>query len=205
MKRVCVLLLLAIGLLIPACSSQAVQLEQGSYVRFEYVMLEGHWIDGQGNSRIWSAEWLPTSSLGQSASLSVAEGTNPSTHGRTVTITENTTVAPGVLFEDIGSFNVTGSYYDWVEITWETSYDASKMQLQIWRKRPSSQDELVWRQTQSNLAYGYGNIWNSAPVLPGDSVVFRLVAVPEPSALLTLSCGLVACLSIGRSRKGGRR
>lgn len=133
-------------LLTMACAAaHAVDLQQGWYARFEYVMLEGGHMPWEG----WGTDWYPTSNLGQYDSIKVEEGSRPAAHGRTISILGDTTVDSGILFEDRGNFAQVDPYYGIANMTWETSYDASKLLLQVFRSHEGQPDELVWSQNQS--------------------------------------------------------
>ncbi|MBP6963074.1 MAG: hypothetical protein KBC96_01585 [Armatimonadetes bacterium] len=195
MKKFALVLILvftmAIGL---APSSHAVQLEEGWYAEFAYVWLMGSAYPDQ----YWESPWYATSAIGQFGPVTVAERYS---RGRTVTIAETSDVASGTLFEDWGTYSSSGPYYDSIDLGWATNYDAQKLQLRIYTHRPGrSNDELLWSQLQSGAVVGGGPIWLSSTIQPGDDLVFRLVAIPEPSGLLALASGVLIAAGVIRRR-----
>lgn len=88
-----------------------------------------------------------------------------------------------------------------LDVGYETDYDPSQMRLELWQHHSDGRDELIWFQGRS------GHILASADVLDGtgrtigvgDSIYFRVVAVPEPSQLATL-IGLLGALAHARRR-----
>lgn len=191
MKKAFLLSMLSLFLL--AGTAHAVTLQQGWWVRYEYVSLYGH--EGPESAPItsWGTGWYPTSTLGLYGPIRVEEGAYPFTRGRTVTIVQTTNAEPGVFFEDYGSYTSAGPYYQDISLTWQTDYDASRLQLQVFRHKSGQADELVWQQTASGYTVpplGQYDIWHGAPLLDGEQVVVRLVVVPEPSGLLVLGGAL---------------
>lgn len=202
MKRVCVVaLLLSICLLLPVCAVPAVELQQGWYVKFGYVEMEGQRWTGD-HIESWLSDWSASSATGQNGAVSIEQGDVNYKRGRIISVTQNASVAQGVLFEDYGPGFCSSvyPYYDTVSVGWRTNYDSSAIRLQLLRRRSGQPDELVWEQMQSGMAYADQNVWNSSPLLPGDAVVFRIVAVPEPSVFSGLACTMMCAFAFGRRR-----
>jgi hypothetical protein len=198
MKRIVVVLsVVAVMLLTQAV--YAVELQQGGYMRYEYVALFG--IDYFAGNE-WGTDWYPSTVLGQFGALSVTEGTHPTTHGRTITINQNSSFAPGVIYEDEGTYQASGPYYNVLSIGWFTDYDADLLQMRVVRRR-AGVEEVIWTQMESGSRMGYGNILESSPILPGDKVVFQLVVVPEPMGMFSLSSGILI-VALGALRKRAR-
>ena len=191
MRRTAVILAVVI-LLALSQAAQAVEVEAGWYVKFGEISLQGYYGPDE-----WVENWYPESALGQSGILFVEEGT-PFWRSRKTTVTADTYVEPGVLFEDYGSYAGQYPYYQLVNMAWETDYDATRVQLRVFRHRGGGADELIWSQTQSGYAVGGANIWNSYPLQDGEQIVVRLVAIPEPSSLAGISAAVVWCLILRR-------
>ena len=188
MKRA-VVVLAALCCLAFAGSARAVTLQQGWYAEFGDV-----WVKMTGT---YEKHWYPTSIPGQYGAVEVEQ---KYLSGRRVTVTETTDFPAGVIFEDWGTYAGTYPYYDIVEAGWLTDYDASKLQLRLYRRRPGSPDYLMWQQPLSGYQAGYGIISYDG-VTQGDSIGFKLVVVPEPSALLGLSAGALCVIASARRRR----
>ncbi len=184
---------MAIGL---AGSSHAVQLQQGWYAHVGEVNLAGQAYPDQD----WFVHWFPSSAVGQFGPVLV-EGTGPqSRFGRRITITQDLELPAGVLWESTGTYSGSYPYFSRVEVGWETDYVASRLQLQVLRRRAGWQDELIWTQTDSGYHASYGNVWDASALRLGEEVVLRLVAVPEPPGLCALGLSSCAFLSLIRRR-----
>lgn len=182
------IVVLAILLTMASAAANAVDLQKGWYVCFGNVILEGY--DGNLGAP-YSTSWHHTSSLGQFGPFEVSNWLGyPST--RKITITDNVSVEPGVLFEDSGSYNSGGRMYSKACVSWETNYNADNIRFQLYRRQAGKEDQLVWQQAVSRLQRtpeGDGNIWESYFIQPDDQLVFKIVAVPEPMSLSVLACG----------------
>ena len=197
MRKPAVLLAVVLLLLALAQAGQAVELEAGWYVKFGYISLVG-W-DGPDE---WMVSWLASSDLGKIGPLLVEDGGSTYLYGRVITVPSHSTTEPGIVFEDFGSDTSYYPYYQFLQLAWQTNYDANRLQLQVFRHKDGHEDELVWRQTESGVMHGHGNVWYSHPVQAGEDVVFRLVAIPEPSGLLACTAGFPALW--WRLRRRGR-
>ena len=188
--------IMAMGL---AGSSDAVQLRQGWYATFDFVTLYTSVWNGDHEEE-WLTGWYPTSALVSTGPVRVEESYPVYGFGRRVQIAENVDVGPGVLFEDSGAFAFSAPYYQQVRFSCETSYDAGRMQVQIWRTRTGGPAELLWSQTQSGHALGPGQINVPGNLLPGDGIAFRVTAVPEPPGLISLLF-MTSILAVGVARR----
>jgi hypothetical protein len=192
MKRAVVVLAVLFALGGLAGSARAVTLEQGWYAEFDYV-----WVKLTGT---YAEPWYPTSTTGQFGALLVTEGLRPTSRGRKITVTETTHFPTGVIFEDWGNYAGAYPYYDVVEGDWLTDYDASKLRLGLYRRRPGSPtDVLLWQQPLSGYQAGGGDL-SYYGVQQGDSVGFKLVVLPEPSGLLGLAAGALFVVVSARRR-----
>jgi hypothetical protein len=112
------------------------------------------------------------------------------------------------LFEDVGTYQTAGPFYREVNVQWHTSYDASRMQLRAYHQRTGVPDALVWIQSVSGDSIGVANIWYphalndvSWALQDGESVVFRVVAVPEPGSIQVLALCALALAASRRRRQ----
>lgn len=196
MKNFTIVCTLGLLLAIIAQCAPAVDLQAGWYVSYSWVSLEGM----QSVDNSWATPWSPTSSLGNTGYLRVDATAPAVSGGRMISVLADESMDGGTVFEDYGTYSAPYSYYQFVKVGWETNYDASRLQLQVYRHVDGLTDQLVWSQSQSGYQVGFSNIWNTSPLLAGQSVVFRVVAVPEPSGsviMLILASG--ACF---RRRRG---
>ena len=198
MRKPAVLLAVVLMSLALGQAGQGVDLEAGWYATCHGITLLG---DGPDP---WGATWYATSAMGEFGPILV-ENVGPPNIGRKITILEDLTIAPGaVLFEDYGTYAGVEDYlYPFVDVGWETNYDANRMQLRLYRHVEGSSDELVCSQSQSAYQLGHGNVWSTYPLLSGEQVVLRLVVVPEPASLLALAVG-PAILVLRNGRRGRR-
>jgi len=177
----------------------AVQLEVGWYAVFGDSQLYAYDL---GNHAGWGSDWYPASSIGSTGLLQVSDG-GLVPNGRTVTITQNADVRPGVLFEDVGSYTMSGPYYEDFMFGWTTNYDTTKLQLQVVRRGIDGQKTVVWFQPSSGGQVGLSNaLAYQPPLVDGEQIGFRLIVVPEPAAATVLVLGMmtvaVACTRRGR-------
>lgn len=205
MKRSMLFLLLVfITVLALPGPSHAVQLQQGWYAWFAGVHLEGPYNPNTG-APYYTTWWYPATSLGQSGPLDIS--VRPYfPDSRMATVRASTDIQPRVLFEDAGTSAFDRAYYT-VSAMWETDYDADKMRLQLLRRRVGLADELLWEQASSShqiaqvgsdpMSYSY-----PSPLFgPGDRLVIRIVAVPEPASAMGLLVGIVGvCTRLRRRR-----
>ena len=191
------IVLVALLLMLLTQASQAVDIQAGWYACYDSICLEGFNFDTGG---IYATFWRPSSELGESGAITVSDWQlYPST--RKITITENISVDSGtILFEDTGFIEDPSKYYQLTHIVWRTDYDANNIRMQLLRHRDGQDDKLIWEQAQSGLNGGY-DILSDNLFMPGDSLVIRLVVVPEPSAFLSLSVGLAACFPLIKYRR----
>jgi hypothetical protein len=200
MKRVFGLLLVLAALLVLSASVlSAVELQQGWYARFGFVDL-GSRVPAGDHMDEWLTQWLPASALVTTGPILVQQA-EPAFHfGRSVSISANTQVSPGVVFEDVGAFTFQWPYYQYVSFSSETYYDANIMQLQILRRRAGSQDELLWAQSASWHVGSGMELWPFSNIISGDQIVFRVVALPEPSGIVGVVVGVAFAFSLLRRR-----
>jgi len=184
--------------LLLAGSCQAADLQAGWYARLECAELIG-WEGPES----WVIDWTPASGLGQVGPLLVEEDPYYPPHGRRLTLTEDAAVSPGILFEDTWVPDWTHPSYGELGLLWDTDYDASKMQLQVYLHRGDGEEELVWNQSRSGHAWGGEDILLSLRLQPGDSVAFRLLVIPEPTGLAALAAAF-AILVLGRRRRSAQ-
>jgi hypothetical protein len=152
----------------------------------------------------WGVNWHATSPTGQFGPLLVEASSPTTSYGRKLTITETSDATPGVLFEDRGTYSSGYPYYQRVSVDWQTNYDSSKLQLRMYRHRPGwTDDELLWSQTESTLHVGWKMISCYPYMQSPDSLVFRLVVVPEPSSIVVLSAGML--FAVGAVMRRSRR
>jgi len=151
------IVLVVLFLLMLTQASQAVDLEEGWYVRFDYVSVEGMRIV-DGSAQYWTAFWSPASVPGQYGSLLVEQSGSISAGRRIISVTQDYSSDPGVIFEDVGVLELSEPYYNWINFGWLTNYDASSLQLQVYKLHAGSPDELIWSQTKSGAQGGVENI-----------------------------------------------
>ena len=86
-------------------------------------------------------------------------------------------------------------------LAYETDYDATQMRVELFVHCAGGDYELLWSQNQSGYAMAIPDVLAGSGrlILPGDSIVFRVTTVPEPSQVLAL--GLPAALLIGLARR----
>lgn len=183
-----------------AGTARAVTLDQGWYAWFGGAYLQvTDWSTGE--PYVYSAHWYPTTSLGQYGPVTVSQWAGyPST--RQVAVPQDVSVTPGVLFQDTGSIPLLDRTYPCLYASWQTNYDANRMRLQLLRRR-SGQDVMIWEQATSGRVTSSVD-WNirfSSPFQPGDELVMRVIALPEPGGLTALGCGVSALLVGFRRRK----
>ncbi|MEI6913729.1 MAG: hypothetical protein WCL39_01205 [Armatimonadota bacterium] len=172
----------------------AVQLEQGWYVGFDGVGIFGN---DYSTGQEWMETWKPESSQGVFGFLRVDNVSPYIAPGRTVTIIGSTSVSAGIIFEDTGATLPEAPFWTFIDFSWKSNCDLSKLQLQVWTRRPNQPDRLLW--TQQKWA-GVVRLPTYGMVKSGDNVIFRLAVVPEPSGLSFLSVltavYLLGCLRI---------
>ncbi len=197
MKRLMLFLLLVfITVLALPGPSHAVQLQQGWYAEFAYIVLGGSAYPDQ----YWDVSWYATSPTGQFGPLTVAASSPATSYGRRLTISQTAEVASGMIFEDWGTYSSSAPYYDQIRFSWRTNYDARVLQLRMYQHRSGwAEDQLLWTQSLSEAAVNRETLWTG--VQSGDSVVFRLVVVPEPSGLSLIATGLFLMMCKIRRRR----
>jgi hypothetical protein len=189
--------------LVLAQASQAADLAAGSYVKFGGV---GLWWTDPNTYMPSAVDWNPTIS--------------PDTYGPFQVTTDTAQYAPcpvtaTVLTEQDGVPAGTGvTIYgqtdgqitqpvNRIDVALETNYDASQMQIEMYQHHASGFDELIWDQTRSGYQTGgldvFQGTYKTLPV--GDSIYFKIVAVPEPSQAMTLIIGLSALTAMIRRRQ----
>jgi opacity protein-like surface antigen len=201
MKKVILVLVVLIAL---SSMAQAANLQTGWYTRFEYVSLIYNFYIPGGGWAAWGTDWHPASTLGAFGPVSVDIGYANFTDGRTVSIMQPTTTS-GVLFEDTGIYSTSIAEFNQITFAWTTDYDASQMQLMAFVQHDGTSDKLIWSQTESGPCSGSASIrtYQNSIMVNGDRLVFRVVAVPEPTGLILLSTLLsgIAAGCVARRRR----
>lgn len=200
MKRVCVLLLLVMLLLLPACSSQAAELQAGWYA------------NPLGIDFFQRLEDYTEVNVGSVTFTTPAGDHGPfrvgvlDTRARTVTV-PNTSYGVSPAESLVLPTNLLPSMFydltrvDHMEVYWSTNYDASQMMLELWGRTTSQQDySKMWFQPLSGQRQGLTNLEGGD--LRDASFFFRIAVVPEPGAVTCLAAGL-SCfvLYAGRRRR----
>jgi hypothetical protein len=181
-----------------AGSTHALTLQEGWYAWFGGVYAQ---VTYYPSGESYYAFWQPTTSLGQYGPVTVGlwEGYSST---RRVTVPADASVSPGVLFEDAGSFSGLDREFSELYINWETDYDATKMRLQLFRRRAGQADHLLWEQAASGHRVADGTPMVDYPILvPGDGLTFSIAALPEPASVTGLACG-IGLLALRSRRRG---
>ena len=83
-----------------------------------------------------------------------------------------------------------------IDVALETNYDATQMVLNVLAFHAGGGQDLLWTQTMSGHLLGMKTIYpmSFAPI-SGDSLIFRVIAVPEPASMLSLALPLLVVTS----------
>lgn len=199
MKRVALLLVVLIMSLTLAQLSQAADLQSGWYVKLAGVALFGPISEPPYRT---GTDWNFTGELGAYSPFEVSSP-DPVWAERMVSVPVSATGVPVGTSVYLWGQPVDPVNYpvDAITFHYETNYDASQMQLQLLMYKPDSGYTLLWSQSQS----GYHSAWENGLTFPqkipvGYVPVFRVTAVPEPSAMLVLLTGAGAVLGFLRRR-----
>ncbi len=197
MKKLVVALAIVV-LLLSAQVSQAVDLQEGWYVKLAAVALFGF---DYGINFYTGTAWYFTGELGEYGPFTVTSP-DPVRAERLIAVTETASrIAPGTSVylwgepENAVTYDVTemGPY-------WETNYDASCMRLEL-LSYDGVDFTLLWTQDKSGFNAGIRNVLSSSQMIPIGSVpVFRVTVVPEPSSLLILFGCFVGTTLVRRRR-----
>jgi len=196
MKRLMILIALCLFPSLVCTPVHAVQLEQGWYARFGFVGLIGN---DKSLHTEWGSPWRPTIPLGNSGPLTVTDALPSFLSGRTFKISRTFVVSPGLLIEDEGLIVSPAPEFHQLGFSWESSYDATRLQLRVVRRKSDQSDEIIWTQTESGYQVGPGDCsFVSRPLINGEKIVFQLVAVPELPTWIALGF-FAACLLLSRA------
>jgi hypothetical protein len=117
----------------------------------------------------------------------VAGGPYGDTGWRKATVTSNAYGAGPAdsLLLPMGFGMTIGERFMYIHVSWATDYDATQMQLELWRNRYGGATERVWAQPLSGTRSGsfdtlYGGEFEG-------TFFYRVAVIPEPASCLSLA------------------
>jgi hypothetical protein len=184
MKKLLLLfaVLLLVGLAPP---TQAADLEAGWYVK-----LGGFFTLGFDGAQWHAVDWSFVGGLGTFGPFEVTSP-HPWWPQREIRVPGTTTAPTGTALYFWLEPEVPVSYDVYEAVPrWETSYDASRMRLEMLIGREGEPLALLWAQDQSGSNWGYHNVLTGLQHIPaGYQPVLRVVVLPEPGCLMCVVCG----------------
>jgi hypothetical protein len=190
------LILLSLALSGPA---PAADLEAGWYAWPFSVQVIAD--DGSGCPYLRASGWF-TTPPGTHGLFTVAGGPYGDTGWRKATVTSNAYGAGPAdsLLLPMGFGMTIGERFMYISISWGTDYNASQMQLELWRNRYGGTSERIWTQSLSGTQSGMTDLLYGGEF--EGTFFYKVAVVPEPSAVLSLGClATLTIVQLWRRRK----
>lgn len=179
--------------------SHAADLEAGWYANILEVGVYTYYPENSGYSGTYfSGDAIFLTDPGQYGPFTVTDGPNHVGYARHISVpTEaNGVTSDQSLILPIGvDLSSPVAYFN---IECNTNYDPNIMHLNLWHQYPGYSRCLVWSQTQGGPTYFYGPTTETEYY--GGSFFFEVAVVPEPTAALSLLCGLSVLGYYGRRK-----
>jgi|GEM_PF-2986515 len=175
---------------------QTADLQAGWYVKLGNIALWG--FDPVQNREV-AVGWYFTTPVGLNGPFEVTQPA-PSWPQRMVSVPTSVNVPSGTSVDLYGSLEkpITFPIYR-LDVGHETDYDSSQMLVQLLVQHSNGSVELLWSEPRSGHHLGANNILGpSETILPTDTLLFKVVAVPEPSQCAMLTISLLGMLLMRR-------
>jgi hypothetical protein len=196
------LIIAALAIVTVIGPAQAVDLEAGWYVKLGGVAV---WGFDPKIGRDVGYDWNFEGGIGMFGPFEVTQP-HRTWPQRMVSVPSAVTgVAPGTAVYLSGAPTATIDFQvDRIDVSYDTLYDPSAIVVQALVLHSDGTEEVLWSHLRSGHAVGSAGVLGTSDrfLLVGDSVAFRVVAVPEPAGAIVLLTG--APLLAALSRRSGR-